>query len=193
MGYTETGDRDRHEFQFRDCGLLNRELIRVSRYFRLSKSEMIVKILNLNIALLEKNHLKRKEQDSRYMLIKSYEPGRKTIHPGDAELPGRVSIHCYMPVLMYRRLKQLHCDLNFYSIVQLVREVIRFFLWLFERYGCDVFRVFEMLLRIEKNYNKRKCESRNPEVRQYSRNSHLTVNKVHLYSSTFKLIDRYFT
>ena len=192
MGYTELGDRDRHEYQYKDCRLLNQELIRVSRYFRLSKSEMIVKILNLNIALLEKSHSKRKEQDSKYMSIRKYETDRSLRKPEDQDLPRVVSIHCYMPLSMYRRLKQLHSDLNFYSIAQLVREVVRFFLWLFERYGRDVFKIFEMLLRIEKNYNKRKQGSRSPVVRQYSCNNHLIVEKVHLYSSTFNLINQYF-
>ena len=186
----EFGDELIHEFQFRECGILDRELRRICRYFEISKSELIVKILNLNIPLMEKYHLKRREQDSRYKIIEEYQGSSGNLIPGKPGVKCRVSIHTYLPGSLYRRLKQLHSELNFYSMAQLVREVIRFFLWLFERYGRDALKVLAILANIRENYEKRKDRWRDTGevLRQYYYNKSLTPGKITLFSLDFQVI-----
>ncbi|MBN2441425.1 MAG: hypothetical protein JXJ04_08760, partial [Spirochaetales bacterium] len=48
-------------------------------------------------------------------------------------------VHVYVPDELYRELKLLHQDLNFYSIAQLVRELLDFFLGLVDVYKNKVF------------------------------------------------------
>ena len=51
----------------------------------------------------------------------------------------------YVPDELYRELKLLHQDLNFFSIAQLVREFFDFFLGLVDVYKDDVFQELEIL------------------------------------------------
>ena len=140
---------DIHEFHFRDCSFINDELEKISRICQKSKSGMINIILENNIPLLEKYHFRRKGQNSRYKFIKQQSPGNREKKV--------VNIHCYMDFKFYKRLKQIHSDLNYYSIAQLLREIIRFFIWLFGRYGMIVFNI---LKSIRNNWEKMKEEYR---------------------------------
>ena len=135
---------DLHEFHYRECGYLSDWLDRLARHFELSRSGMIVKVLDTTIPLLEKFHFKREEQDSCYKEIEEYRYPKKNYLRREEDIEKVVSIHCYMPELLYRKLKQVKGDLNFYSIAQLVRELMRFFLWLYDRYGMRCLKLLEL-------------------------------------------------
>ena len=88
-----------------------------------SISRLIVEILSILAPLVEKEHFFGEQRGSKYELIHS-----------DPEIK-RASTHVYMPDYLYRQLKLIHQDLNCYSIAGLVREFLRVFLELVERYG----------------------------------------------------------
>ena len=50
----------------------------------------------------------------------------------------REDIHVYVPDELYRELKLLHQDLNFYSIAMVVRDLVNFFLGLMDVYKKEV-------------------------------------------------------
>ena len=64
----------------------------------------------------------------------------------------RESIHIYLPEMFYKQLKAMHHDMNYYSIAQLLRRMLRFFLGLMKLYGK---RSIEELKTILKEWNKR--------------------------------------
>ena len=80
-----------------------------------SLSTTIVYIFEQMNAFLEKNHLTALEKDSKYELISHRD--EKKVH-----------IHCYMSEDLYRKLKIIHHDLNVYSLAQILRKMITFFL-----------------------------------------------------------------
>ena len=148
---------DVHEFHYRECGLLIDWLDRLSWHFELSRSGIIVKILDATIPLLEKFHFRREEQDSCYKEIERYRYPKKNYLRREEDIEKIVSVHCYMPRTLYRKLKQVKGDLNFHSIAQLVRELMRFFLWLYDRYGAACLKLLESFAESAK---KRKKDSR---------------------------------
>lgn len=88
-----------------------------------SFSQLVVNILSILIPLMEKKHFSGKQKGSKYEFINK-----------DPEVM-RESIFVYMPEWLYRQLKLMHQDLNWYSIAQLLRRFLRFFLDLVERFG----------------------------------------------------------
>ena len=148
---------DIHELHYKECGLLIDWVDRIAWHFQLSRSGMIVKMLQSGIPLLDKFHFKRMEQDSRYKRVEKYCHPKKNYLNRKDDIKEIVSIHCYMPEVLYRKLKQVKSDLNFYSIAQLVRELVRFFLWLFDRYGSGCLSLLESF---RKNREKLKAKFR---------------------------------
>ena len=51
----------------------------------------------------------------------------------------RYHIHCYVSEEIYQHLKTVHKDLDFYSISQIVRLVVKYFLHGVRKYGYDGF------------------------------------------------------
>lgn len=100
-----------------------------------SLSQLIVKILSLLSPCLEKVHLSRKQRMSRYELVNNNREIR------------RESVHVYLPHSLYRQLKAMHHDLNFYSIAQLLRMMVRLFLCLVKVNGNIVIKMLMDLLR----------------------------------------------
>ena len=158
---------DEHEFHYKECGLLTDWVDRLAWHFELSRSGMIVKMLDTTIPLLDKFHFKRKEQNCCYKKIKRYRYPKKNYIVPENEIKKVISIHCYMPEVLYRKLKQVKGDLNFHSIAQLVRELVRFFLWLFDRYGSGCLKILESFA---KNAKKQKYQYRKSRkvIRQLS-------------------------
>ena len=101
--------------------ILNLKMFRGNPSF----SGTVVKILQLMYPRLEKEHCFGKSRQSQYELIIS-----------DTELE-RCSVHVYLPRDLYRRLKLIHQDLDFYSIAQLIRFMLRLFLDMVKKYGTD--------------------------------------------------------
>jgi hypothetical protein len=56
----------------------------------------------------------------------------------------REHVCVYLDEDVYRELKLIHHDLNFYSLAQIVRGVCEFFLELVDEFGNDVFKVLAM-------------------------------------------------
>ena len=92
-----------------------------------SLSDVIVKILSFLSPVVKKKHKWGKQRKSRYLNVSS--------RPDEI----REHVHAYFPGEVYRELKLLHQDLNYYSIAQLVREFLRLFLYLMKRFGDNVF------------------------------------------------------
>ena len=90
-----------------------------------SLSRLIVEILTLMVPLMEKEHLSGEQKGSKYEFVHD-DPGVK-----------RESTHVYMPDGLYRRIKLMHQDLNWYSMAQLLRGFLRVFLDLVDVYGDD--------------------------------------------------------
>lgn len=96
-----------------------------------SMSGILVKILQLLTPAFRKHHKWGKQQLSRYRFV------------CDDKEEIRDHVHMYIPGELYRELKLLHQDLNFYSIAQFVRGVIKFFLALVVVYKGGVIQVLE--------------------------------------------------
>ena len=181
-----------HEFHYRECGQLTDWLERMAWHFELSRSGMITMILDTTIPLLDKFHIKRGEQDSRYKKVEQYRYPKKNYLKSEDSLKKVISVHCYMPEVLYRKLKQVKTDLNFHSIAQLVREMVRFFLWLFDRYGAGCLKLLGSFAEKakEKKHRYRKLKKvlrqlsgpkhRKPEITiSYTREKHINGIQFH--------------
>ena len=101
----------------------------------------VVKILQLMYPCLEKEHFFGRERLSRYQLV-SQDMG-----------VARCSVHVYLPLDLYRRLKLIHQDLNFYSIAQFIRWILRLFLKLLAVHGSNIRQKLAILLALWKKQN----------------------------------------
>ena len=71
----------------------------------------------------------------------------------DKKPKDRFHIHCYVPEEVYQHLKTVHKDLDFYSISQIARLVVKYFLHGVRKYGYDGF--LERLQNCKKKWNKK--------------------------------------
>ena len=105
-----------HEFHFIINKSMKERLTRLDMYEKAGNlSGIIVKILSMLSPILKKKHKWGKQRKSRYLPISS--------HPEEI----REHVHAYFPENVYRELKLMHQDLNYYSIAQLIREFLRLF------------------------------------------------------------------
>ncbi|MBN2534330.1 MAG: hypothetical protein JXB88_15690 [Spirochaetales bacterium] len=86
-------------------------------------------------SVIEKEHLYGVQRHSRYELI------------NEDKNVKRKHITVYLPEFMYRRLKMLHDDLNFFSIAQLFRWVISGYVDFVKRYGSRWIRKLVTIIR----------------------------------------------
>ncbi|MBN2444002.1 MAG: hypothetical protein JXJ04_21750 [Spirochaetales bacterium] len=93
-----------------------------------SLSGIMVTILKLLTPIIRKEHKWGKQRFSRYRAV------------CDDPEEVREDVHVYVPDELYRELKLLHQDLNFYSIAQLVRGLVNCFLEMADVYKNDVFQ-----------------------------------------------------
>ncbi|MBN1697272.1 MAG: hypothetical protein JW881_07145 [Spirochaetales bacterium] len=98
---------------------------------RNSLSGIIVRIISLIDPLVMKEHQWGRQRMSLY----------RALSPCHDEK--REHVHVYFTEEMYRKIKLLHADLNFYSIAQLVRWLLELFLAMVERYGNSALEEFE--------------------------------------------------
>ena len=101
----------------------------------ISLSEIVVKILSLLTPVIKQEHKWGKQRMSRYMYV-SPDPAEKRMHA-----------HAYLPVDLYRELKLIHQDLNFFSIAQIVRGFLEVFLVLVEKHGDNIFQELEQMYK----------------------------------------------
>jgi hypothetical protein len=86
-------------------------------------SKVIRKILEVLIPAVEVEQEWGYQRKSRYRYISE-----------DPEEP-RTDVAVYLPESLYRQLKQVHNDLNFYSIAQIARVFIELFFSFLKKYG----------------------------------------------------------
>ena len=132
-----------------------------------SFSGTVVKILCLMYPRLEKEHFSMKQKFSRYQPV--------TTDPNTL----RCSVHIYMPPDLYRRLKLIHHDLNFYSIGQLIRWLLRLFLQWIAAAGTNI---KQKLSKQISRYRKDILSAQLPHEisRQMSHFFNSTVGNLHL-------------
>jgi predicted DNA-binding protein len=99
-------------------------------------SGIIDRILQILVPVIEGEHKWGEQRCSRYMNVCA-----------DPEVV-REHVHAYIPVEMYRRLKLLHQDLNVFSIAQMMREFLGWFLEFVEEYKGDVLRELKRIFTL---------------------------------------------
>jgi hypothetical protein len=92
-------------------------------------SKTVVKILEALRPVIKVEHKWGEQRMSKYRYV-SDDPDEKRDH-----------VHTYLDEDVYRELKLIHQDLNFYSISQIVRMFLDFFLELVKEHGKNVFSI----------------------------------------------------
>jgi hypothetical protein len=127
---------EKHEFHFVLTRTMREELERLSVFKQpKSLSGIIVRILSEFAPVIKGEHTSGRQRMSRYAFI-SPQPEDEREH-----------IHIYLDEDVYRELKLVHHDLNFYSIAQIVRMFLGLFLKLVDKYGENIFQVLKKLHR----------------------------------------------
>ncbi len=85
-----------------------------------SLSGIIKYIIKSSYKFIEKSHYFEEEKNSCYNRINQSK-----------------NFHVYLQKEDYRRLKQIHQDLNYFSIAQILRKIINRFLFYYEKYGME--------------------------------------------------------
>jgi hypothetical protein len=132
-----------HDYHFK----LNEEslmkLTEISMDLGFSLSKTIVVLFENFLPFVEKNHLMTKGKDSKYRIIANSKEKR-------------YSVHCYMTENLYRKMKQLHHDLNVYSLAQIIRKMIDLFIFGCNKYG--IIKFIDSLVKIKFVWrNKKEC------------------------------------
>ncbi|MBN2532844.1 MAG: hypothetical protein JXB88_08135 [Spirochaetales bacterium] len=111
--------------------------LKILELFQKTRSlyETINRILLQFFAVIEKEHMFGVQRQSRYELINE-----------DRNVK-RKHVIVSIPEYMYRRLKMLHDDLNFFSIAQMLRWVISRYVDFVKRYGSRWVRKLVTIIR----------------------------------------------
>ena len=135
-----------HEFHFVITRSMKKSLknLNVFRGFW-NLSGIIVKVLTLLSPVVKREHKWGEQRMSQYMPVSG--------NPDEV----REHVHAYLPVDLYRELKLIHQDLNFFSIAQIVRMFLQVFLDLVEKYGNNI---FEELINIYNQWEKEAGKTR---------------------------------
>ena len=86
------------------------------------------------------NWLKAKSRKSKYKIL-------------DKKPKDRFHVHCYVPEEVYQKFKTVHKDLDFYSMSQIVRLIVKYFLHGVKKYGYEGF--IERLQKCKKKWAKK--------------------------------------
>jgi hypothetical protein len=149
--------KKKHEFHF----VIPRNMTESLKKLRVFKKTMgfsktVTKILKVLHPVIKVEHKWGEQRMSKYRYV-SEDKDEKRDH-----------VHAYLDEKVYRELKLIHQDLNFYSIGQIVRMFLDFFLELVKEYGRNVFSV------LASNYKRWKSQAKDcrrtlrEEVRQLS-------------------------
>ncbi|MBN2533280.1 MAG: hypothetical protein JXB88_10330, partial [Spirochaetales bacterium] len=98
-------------------------------------SGIVARILLLLVPVIKREHDWGEQRDSRYEYVS---PDRRET---------RVHTHAYLPEDLYRKLKLIHHDLNFFSMGQIVRFFIRVFFKLVDEYKEDILKELERMYK----------------------------------------------
>ena len=125
-----------HEFHFLIAGSMKKclENLDIFRGFR-SLSGIVVRVLSLLSPIVKREHKWGEQRMSRYK------------HVSDNPDEVREHVHAYLPTDLYRELKLIHQDLNFFSIAQICREFLEIFIGLVEVYGDNVLQELESMYK----------------------------------------------
>jgi hypothetical protein len=102
-----------------------------------TRSATIVAIINLFLPYLERKQIKFKNHESKYRLVAGNKEKRR-------------HVHSYVPEEVYMRLKEFHEYSNFYSIAQILRQIIRIYLRECFKLGID--ETVHKLENLKKNW-----------------------------------------
>jgi hypothetical protein len=130
-----------HEFHFITGEKMYSELNNLSGELNKSLSKTISFIFEKVFVLTERHHLMSEENQSMYFKVADDEEER-------------LHIHAYMKHSIYRKLKQIHQDLNTYSMAQIIRRVIEVFLKGCKNYGLK--RFIEKIEKITETWDEKK-------------------------------------
>jgi hypothetical protein len=124
-----------------------KEKLRGLDFFRMCKglSGIIVAILQVLSPVVKREHKWGEQRMSRYKAV--------CTDPDEV----RENVHVYLPCNLYRELKLMHQDLNFYSIAQMVREFLEWFLGFARECKGDV---LGELIKIFSQWAKDEAETR---------------------------------
>jgi hypothetical protein len=133
--------RKTHDLHFIMTDKLYFQLSNMAHEMNKSLSSTIFMMIENFMPFIEKNNISFQDKESCYQLVGI---------PGEE----RVDVHAYIPEEYYRRLKQLHHDLNVYSLGQIIRKIIEYFLKACVKYGAD--GLLKKLRGIMEKWNKKK-------------------------------------
>jgi hypothetical protein len=136
-----------------------------------TRSATIVAIFNLFLPYLEKKQIKFKNNESKYRLVADLKETRR-------------HVHAYVPEEVYRRLKELHEYSNFYSIAQILREIIRIYLK-----ECFKLGIEEAVSKLEKLKKKWEMMKKMRQGKIFLRQLHVKNRSSSSISITY---DRFF-
>ena len=101
----------------------------------------------------------------------------------------REHVHAYLPVDLYRELKLIHQDLNFFSIAQILRGFLEVFLALVEKFGDNILQELKsMYKQWEKEAGKTSLT-----LRQYLRQLRIIVQHIPGENRLLNLYDDHFS
>jgi hypothetical protein len=135
MGFLEKR-QEKHDFHFVIAqGML--EGLAGLRVFNkvMSFSGVVAEIISELAPVVKAEHKWGRQRRSRYLCVAT-DPGEDVRH-----------VHAYLDEDVYRELKLIHQDLNFYSMAQILRLFLGLFLRLVDKYGDNVFRVLEWVFK----------------------------------------------
>jgi hypothetical protein len=127
-----TEKQAKHEFHFLIPRSMKKKLRELTVFKKpIGFSKTVKKILSALRPAIKVEHKWGEQQMSRYRYV------------SDDKNEVRDHVCAYLDEDVYRELKSIHQDLNFYSIGQIIRDFLDFFLVLVEEYGDDVFSYLE--------------------------------------------------
>ena len=106
-----------------------------------SMSKTIVMILEQMIPYIEKHEISFEDKRSRYQYVGEEDEYRK-------------HIHAYMPESLYKRLKKVHHDINYYSMAQILRKIIE--VYLKDCFEMGIEKHMTMLEKVRNRWNTEK-------------------------------------
>ena len=115
-----------HELHFIAGEKMFNTIEKISKEMDRSFSATIIIIYLYLIPFFEKNHLIAQEKESKIEAVGSEEEIRR-------------HIHCYLPQELYRKLKLFHQDMNTYSMAQIMRKMMHYFIIGYNKYGLESF------------------------------------------------------
>jgi hypothetical protein len=144
----------KHEFHFVIARTIREHLKNLTVFKKpMSFSGIIAEILKILRPVIKGEHKWGEQRMSKYRYV-SEDKDEKRDH-----------VHTYLDEDVYRELKLIHQDLNFYSIGQIVRGFVDFFLELVKEHGDNVFKE---LKKIYKRW-KEQANSDRLTLREYLR------------------------